>query len=65
MADTKLAYELDEAAMQSSQGLRAIRNAIDAGELRRVYVGTKPIVLHVDLVAWLLGLPESPQPVKK
>ena len=56
----RLSYDLPTVWEITGIKREAIRLAIERGELRRVFVGTKPMILHVDLVAYLESLQETP-----
>lgn len=52
-----IAYTIDQAAEAVGLSTFPIRQAIDKGELSPRYSGTKPLILHSELVEWAESLP--------
>ncbi|MDQ0576449.1 putative site-specific integrase-resolvase [Agromyces albus] len=57
----KLAYTLPEAAEAVGVSLRTIQYEMASGDLRPVYVKTKPLLTRDELVRWLGNLPTEPK----
>jgi hypothetical protein len=57
---TKSAYSIAEAAVEIGCGERSIRDALTGGYMVGHRNGTKWIVLHSDLIDWVVSLPSEP-----
>jgi hypothetical protein len=53
----KIAYTLDEAAARVGCSTAFLRGQIKHNYLLARYIGTKPVIPHEELVAWLNNLP--------
>ena len=57
---TPIAYDVAGAARAVGVGITVMREQLRIGNIRRHYVGSKPLILHTDLVAWVAALPATP-----
>jgi excisionase family DNA binding protein len=53
----KSAYNLDELAVEVGTSRRTLEREIKANRLVAIYVGTKPLVRHEEMLRWLDDLP--------
>lgn len=56
---TPASHDLSGAALASGLSVREIQKAIAQGDLTPHYRGTKPLILHSDLVEWVESLPTT------
>ncbi|POH58249.1 helix-turn-helix domain-containing protein [Arthrobacter glacialis] len=60
----KIAYSLKEACEQAGDiSLSTLRRMIANNDISVKYIGSKPVILHSELVSWLETLPEE-APIK-
>jgi hypothetical protein len=57
MALDRISYTVQAAADACSVSDTVIRRAIAAGDLPVHYPTSRPLILHVDLVAWIAAAP--------
>lgn len=56
---TAASHSIPRAALAADVGVTTIRQAIARGDLAVHYVGTKPLILHNELIAWVESLPDE------
>ena len=51
-----VSHSIPRAALVVDVGVTKIREAIKNGDLAQHYIGTKPVILHSELIAWVESL---------
>ncbi|WP_402464390.1 hypothetical protein [Isoptericola aurantiacus] len=54
-----VSHSVPRAALVVGIGETKIREAIANGDLATHYIGTRPVVLHNELVEWVTSLPDE------
>jgi excisionase family DNA binding protein len=58
--DERIAYSQAEAAALVGISVSTLRRFADNGDIPRHFIGSRPVYLRDDLVAWIENLPSSP-----
>lgn len=58
-APVPISYSVADAAAAIGVGVTVMRELLRLGKLRRHYIGSKPVILHSDLLTFVAAQPET------